>query len=116
MPAWLNGVLPPDRCEEHELEYPVQVKRWPNGRISSRLMASQPTRTWSVTWDGLSLTQVNLLKAHYESCKGMHLPFTFTDPHTSEMFTVKYASSFKRKTVRPGVMLYKVEHKLEELR
>ena len=108
--------LAPDRQEEFELEFQVQSKQWPNGKISSRLLAAAPVRGWKVTWDGLTMAEAFRLEQHYYSCAGPHMPFEYVDIHQNYLYIVKYQSTYKRTTVRPGVQLYKISHSLIEYR
>ncbi|MDX5370108.1 MAG: DUF2460 domain-containing protein [Alphaproteobacteria bacterium] len=112
----INDVVAPSRITKAEVEWKTEVKDWPNGRRSAKRLWSSPRHTFDVEWDGISLAEYTLLKAHFNANFGRYGVFELLDTHDSTVYSVSYEDdSLGRENVRPNTAgLYRLRVTLVE--
>lgn len=119
MPTKINDIgVSPSRVRAASQEWSTTKRRWPNGRTTAKRNWSAKLREWQLEYEGITLTELNLLIAHHDSAFGEQLTFLFEDPHTATTYTVGYASDeLRRESLRPNIRgRYTVKFTLEERR
>ncbi len=80
----------PDNKITKDLEYDVAVSKFGNGAEQRRLMRGNPERKWTLLYINRTKTEVDQIKAFYDSKKGQLLSFTWTDPDNETEYTVRF--------------------------
>ena len=112
----INSVVTPSRVTKSSSKWSTIKKTWPSGRTTAKRSWGSPQAFFELEWDGITLTEYNLLKAHFAANSGCYGVFTLTDTHDSVTYNVRYTSDeLSRDNVNPNVRgLYKIKIQFEE--
>ena len=111
----LNDILAPTHVQSATPRWSTDKRTWPNGRTTTRRRWAAPQRAFEVSWVGISLAEWNALETHFADHSGGYAAFPFTDPHSGETYTVRYADDeLDREMLANTRGLYRVRATLEE--
>jgi hypothetical protein len=114
--ALINDTLEPSRVRSLDIEHKTTLRTWPNGRTTSKRNWATPLHHLEIEYEGITLTEYNLLKAFYNGEFGRHGVWTLRDNHDNTVYTVRFADDrLRRLNVRPNVKgLYVIRFRVIE--
>lgn len=114
--AHLNDIVTISRVTYLDTEWSTEKKRWPSGRTTAKRNWVNPLRSLKIECDGITLTEYNALRDHFDDMSGSYGTFTVTDTHEAVTYTVRFADdTLRRRPVRPNVAgLYRITFDVEE--